>query len=293
MNHGADPHTVEPPWHQVYIHFHDYAAAEHTGAVHIGPEMVSAETAGEISSWFFIRKNPCWRLRFQPVRDSTEHETVIFIHQRLDRLQAAGHIANWVETIYEPETHAFGGTTGMNLAHQLFHADSRHILAHLGAPGASTSGGRGDQRRELSVLLCSVLMRGAGQDWYEQADIWARVAEIRPDPPDTPSDRLSDLESGLRHLMTVNASPTSPLMHGHGLLAFLAEWTAAFAEVGQTLGDLAGTGTLTRGVRAILAHHVIFHWNRLGLPYITQTLLAHTAKAVVLGRDQNKSSNAR
>ncbi|GLW89879.1 hypothetical protein Aglo03_06950 [Actinokineospora globicatena] len=31
-----------------------------------------------------------------------------------------GRIAHWVETIYEPEIHAFGGTTAMDIAHRLF-----------------------------------------------------------------------------------------------------------------------------------------------------------------------------
>lgn len=285
MNHGLDPHPAEHSWRQAFIHFHDYTAAEHIGTVHIGPEMTNAETAGEIASWFFMRKNPCWRLRFLPAHDTIEQDAVSLIHQRLDTPQAACHIANWVETSYEPETYVFGGTAGMSLAHHLFHTDSRQILAYLGTPGATASAGRGDQRRELSVLLCSILMRSAGQDWYEQGDIGARVAdEFRPDPPDTPSDRLSTLEAGLRRLMTVDVGPSSPLLQEHGPLAFLADWAAAFAEAGQTLGDLARNGTLTRGVRAVLAHHVIFHWNRLGLRSTTQSLLAHTAKAVVLGR---------
>lgn len=286
MNHGKNPDQLGPSWRQVFIYFGDYAVAEHTGVAHIGPEIASAETAGEIASWFFTRKNPCWRLRFLPAHDNTEQDATKLLHQRLDTLQEIGRIANWVETVYEPEMYAFGGAAGMDVAHHLFHADSRHILAYLGSERARTSGDRSDQRRELSILLCSILMRAAGQDWYEQGDIWARVAEARPGPPETPLDRLGNLESGLRQLMTVDANPTSPLLREHGALAFLAEWAAAFAKTGQVLGDLARDGTLSRGVRAVLAHHIIFHWNRLGLRYATQSLLAHTAKAVVLGRDE-------
>lgn len=40
----------------------------------------------------------------------------------------------------------------------------------------------------------------------------------------------------------------------------------AFDIAGRTLATAATDGTLERGVRNILAHHVIFHWNRLGLP---------------------------
>jgi thiopeptide-type bacteriocin biosynthesis protein len=55
----------------------------------------------------------------------------------------------------------------MAAAHRLFHADSRHILAYLAQAG-------GGHRRELGVILATALMRAAGQDWYEQGDIWRR-----------------------------------------------------------------------------------------------------------------------
>jgi thiopeptide-type bacteriocin biosynthesis protein len=243
--------------------------------------MTSAEAAGLIASWFFIRKAPCWRLRFLPTHDSTDQDALTFVSQQLETLHDTGRIASWVETIYEPETHAFGGTAAMDVAHQLFHHDSRHILAYLGGDSAATGGGR-DQRRELSILLCGVLMRGAGQDWYEQGDIWARLAEHRTLPADTPLGRLDAMESQLRQLMTADTKPDSPLMRENGSTTFLPDWLAGFAEAGQALSDLARKGTLSRGVRAVLAHHVIFHWNRLGLAYTTQNILANVAKAVVL-----------
>ncbi|MGH3926514.1 MAG: thiopeptide-type bacteriocin biosynthesis protein, partial [Pseudonocardiaceae bacterium] len=273
MNPGTDPQPTGLSWRQVFIQFDDYSAAEHIGVAHIGPDMTSAEAAGLIASWFFIRKAPCWRLRFLPFHDRTEQDATTFIHQQLTTLQEAGRVASWVETIYEPEMHAFGGAAAMDLAHHLFHSDSRHILAYLGNDRATTAG-CGDRRRELSILLCSILMRGAGQDWYEQGDIWARVVENRSLPPDTPLDRLHTMESDLRQLMTVDASPASPLMQENGPLTVLSDWAAAFAEAGQALGHLARNGTLSRGARAVLAHHVIFHWNRIGLPHTTQSILA-------------------
>lgn len=191
----------------------------------------------------------------------------------MENLRQGGGITSWVETIYEPETQAFGGTSGMSTAHELFHHDSQHILDHLTRPG--------DHRREHTVLLCSVLLRAAGQDWYEQGDTWARVAETRPLPPEIEPDRLHALQSRLRRLMTVDANPASPLTGPEGQLAEIATWTAAFHTAGVQLAALARAGTLRRGVRAVLAHHVIFHWNRLGLTYNTQSVLAHAAKAAV------------
>jgi thiopeptide-type bacteriocin biosynthesis protein len=167
----------------------------------------------------------------------------------------------------------------MDTAHRLFHQDSRHILAYLASDRATTTGAE-DQRRELSILLCSILMRSAQQDWHEQGDIWARVAEHRTLPPDIPGDRLRDLEPVLRRLMTVD---TAKLIQDDGLLAFLTDWAAAFTETGTELGELANNGTLRRGLRAVLAKHVIFAWNRLGLPHTRQSILANVAKTVVFG----------
>ncbi len=86
------------------------------------------------------------------------------------------------------------------------------------------------------------------------------------------------MESNIRRLMTVD---TVNLIHDNGPLTFLADWAAAFDNTGKELADLALNGVLQRGLRAVLAQHVIFAWNRLGLPHATQSLLSNTAKAVV------------
>lgn len=281
MNPDTDQQSTGPSWLQVSIEFADYTAAEQIGVAHLAPVVTNAEAAGLVGSWSFIRKAPRWRLRYRPPHHG-EQDAQAFIHQSLDTLQKSGHIAGWVETIYEPEMHAFGGDAAMDVAHRLFHQDSRHILDHRGDTHADSTGHH-DKRREISILLCTTLMRGAGQDWYEQGDIWARVAENRPLPSEMSLDRVRGVESGLRRLMTVDAGPDSTLVSQGGPLTYLAAWVAAFDTAGTALGDLARDGTLRRGVRAVLTHHVIFHWNRIGLPYEMQSVLAHAAKAVVMG----------
>jgi thiopeptide-type bacteriocin biosynthesis protein len=69
-----------------------------------------------------------------------------------------------------------------------------------------------------------------------------------------------------------------------GPLSFAESWAAAFDHAGQALAATANEGTLERGTRDILAHHVIFHWNRIGLSATTQNILANVAKATVLGQ---------
>jgi thiopeptide-type bacteriocin biosynthesis protein len=272
MDTGANPH--HPAWQQVVVEFGDYNTAEQIAITHLLPIMDRVEADGLVASWWFIRKAPEWRLRYLPPHQAAEAARQV-LHAALDTLRDTGRIGGWVETIYEPEVHAFGCVDAMSIAHRLFHLDSQHILAHVGS-------GR-DQRRELTVLLCSVLMRAARQDWYEQGDIWARIAENRPLAPETPLDRARALKSGLRRLMTVDSGPSSPLVVPDGPLAHVATWSTAFHTAGTALGKLAGRGALRRGLRSVLTHHVIFHWNRLGLPYDTQSVLARAAQEVVLG----------
>jgi thiopeptide-type bacteriocin biosynthesis protein len=261
-------------WYQVRVQFTDWNTAEQTAATHLGPQLQQAENTGALAAWWFIRKAPCWRLRCRPHPATTSTDMQKAINTILHSLTSAGLIDRWWETVYEPETLAFGGPKATDIAHDLFHTDSRSILDYLRrrdptAPPENTIG-----RRELSLLLCSTLFRSAGQEWYEQGDIWHRVAQLRPLPPGTPTNRLRDMTDGLRRLMTVDTSPTSTLFGPDGPLSFAAPWAAAFDKAGTSLGHTAQEDALERGVRDILAHHVIFHWNRLGLAGRTQAILA-------------------
>ncbi|WP_328600666.1 thiopeptide-type bacteriocin biosynthesis protein [Actinomadura physcomitrii] len=254
-------------WWQLYIEFTDWPRAEEAAAEHLAPLLDTSTTR-----WWFIRKHPCWRVRLR--EDSSYRRTVL--DSALDRLTVRGHIQSWWHGIYEPETTAFGGPEGMNVAHELFCADSHAIL---NAP-------LDDQpklgRRELSVLLCTALFRAAGLEWYEQGDAWHLVAQQRPLPTDVPTGRLEAMAESLRLLMSADLAADGPLLSESGPLPFAAEWAGAFHRAGQALGASARAGTIERGLRRVLAYHVIFHWNRLGLPLRTQSILATAAQTAIL-----------
>lgn len=254
------------PWLQANITFPDWNSAEQTAATHLAPLLNTDDAAG---TWWFIRKHPCWRIRYQP-HPGCEALT----ERRLDALAEARHITGWTPAIYEPETHAFGGREAMTAAHRLFHADSHSILAYLHTQPDAT------HRREIALMLCTIIMRAAHQDWYEQGDIWARVAEHRtPLPRSRPAAPTS---TAVRHFLTANAEPQ---MRDAAALTAYGQWTAAYADAGRELAALAADGHLHRGLRDVLTHHIIFAWNRIGLPYPTQAALAHTAKRVIFGPD--------
>lgn len=256
-------------WHQVHIEFTDWQDAETTVTAGLTPRLHHAEQADLVDSWWFIRKAPCWRLRLRLTDTAAPREELI--RQILDGFATPDATVRWRRTIYEPETLAFGGPEAMHTAHELFHADSRAILDYLNAHAAVIG------RRELSTMLCGALFRGAGQDEFEQGDIWHRIARMRPLPKDVSTDRVRELRAPLRRLLTArhfSESPDNPL-------TFAAPWTASFDSTGAQLAEASHNGTLQRGLRAVLAHHVIFHWNRIGLPARTQSILAHAARAAV------------
>ncbi|OPF73206.1 methyltransferase, FxLD system [Streptomyces antioxidans] len=265
-----------PPerWHQHNVTFADRETGKRAITARVGPILVEAENDGQLTAWWFMNKQP-WPLRYRAAEPSA------LIESLLSDLVGDGTVRLWTPGIYEPETSAFGGREAMDVAHDLFHEDSRHLLGHQ--PGAGRLG-----RRETAVLLISAMMRAANLDWFEQGDVWAKAAALRPATELAP-ERVAALVPAMRKLMTVDGRglcrPSGPL-DGH------AEWVAAFERAGTTLAYLATGGGLTRGLRAIIVHHVIFHANRAGLPLEDQSALFNTAREAVMGSSDNIASSA-
>ncbi|GAA1892716.1 thiopeptide-type bacteriocin biosynthesis protein [Actinomadura bangladeshensis] len=243
-------------WTQVNIAFPGQNARERErqAVAHLARVLPPAETAGLITSWFFIRKGR-WRVRYRPAetrgRDSVRSQLIRGV--------------DWTGDIYEPEIHAFGGHPSMDTAHKLFHADSRHLLTFLNGTPAD--------RRERSLILCTALMRAAGLEFGEQGDVWAQIAEqrsvLRGELPDPAT--WSSFTNDVRQLLTGQAQRDDI---GH-------DWLTAFQNTGGQLKSLREHGQLTRGIRAVTALHVIFHWNRIGLTGPTQAMIAQAAKDAI------------
>ncbi|WP_445517293.1 thiopeptide-type bacteriocin biosynthesis protein [Streptomyces sp. NEAU-174] len=262
--------TGPPEWRQLYVQFTDWDRAEQTVANHLAPVLDLAQQNKLITGWWFIRKHPCWRMRLLPAHGTQLPPTLT---DTLDELTAGGRVHRWWPGIYEPEAAAFGGDTSMTIAHTLFHADSRAILT-------TTHGELG--RRELSLLLCATLMRAAGLEWYEQGDVWHRVTQERPLPPDVPEAKAHAMAGSLRKLLLADTSPTGPMLQSDRTLKPAADWVSAFRHAGRELGTAARDGTLDRGLREVISYHVIFHWNRIGLHAHAQSVLAHAARTAIL-----------
>ncbi|MFD9715849.1 methyltransferase, FxLD system [Streptomyces sp. NPDC059076] len=233
----------------------------------VSPESAHALSAALSGRRFhFLRKDGGLRLR-------TEHPAA----DLLDRLVADQIVSAWVTGVYEPETEAFGGPDGMDVAHDVFCADSRAALAETGEPGG----------RERSVLLLSTMIRSAGLDPFEAGDVWAKLAALRPPVTPPTGAALATAVTSMRRLMNADAArrPNPE-----------PDWTErveAFADGGLRLRRLAADGHLTRGLRAVLAHHAIFAFNRAGVSATEQAATAWLGRHVAFTEEEAPDVSAR
>ncbi|TYC10060.1 bacteriocin biosynthesis protein [Actinomadura syzygii] len=245
-------------WTQVNIAFPGQKPRERErqAAAHLARILPTAEASGLITSWFFIRKDR-WRVRYLPTETSGDG-------RYLRSLLTRG--VDWTSDIYEPEVHAFGGHPSMDTAHELFHADSHHLLTFLNSTPTD--------RRERSLILLTALMRAAGLEFGEQGDVWARIAEqraaLRGELPDPAT--WAAFTDDVRRLLLGRPQPDD----------IGNDWLTAFDTAGGQLKAQRESGQLTRGIRAVTALHVIFHWNRIGITGPTQAILAQAAKEAIL-----------
>lgn len=250
-------------WLQLTFTCDHWTSAERAAVTALGPLLASAQDAGDVASWWFIRKGPEWRARLQSPRAGLTGCLI-------EALTGTGRVRVVTRTIYEPETTRFGGPDGMAAAHRLFAADSRCLLTHLAENGPTL-------RRELPVILAARLLRAARQDWWEQGDCWERMAAHRRGSHDPAQEPEAGNLSAVLALLTAGGdAPGSPL-HAH------PEWPGAFEDAGQQIAALAGRGILARGQRAVLTQHLLFLFNRHGVSAADQCSLASGVAWAVFG----------
>src|SRR6185437_6989356 len=218
----------EPGWWHATVSF--------PGDAGIGPEAAAVLAAALCGKRFhFLRKEGKLRLR-------TEHPAA----DVLDQLIAQQLATSWASGIYEPETAAFGGPAGMAVAHGLFCADSPAAVRETGSR----------QARERCILVISAMNRAAGLDPFEIGDVWGKVASLRPEIAPLQDARREAAVAAMRRLLHADAAQRDNAEPGW------AARVAAFHGTGRRLARLNAGGQLTRGLRAILAHHAIFAFNR-------------------------------
>ncbi|MFC3980465.1 methyltransferase, FxLD system [Streptosporangium jomthongense] len=265
MTANADPRHAT--WREISYWCTTWQAAEQAAVTRLGDVLTGMTRSGVVASWWFVRKGTRWRVRYLPAATRDDDATSM-LENAFDEAVAHGDVSRWSSVIYEPLLEVFGGPESLAIAHELFHIDSEHVLDHLRKGGSHP--------RELALLLATSMLRGAGRDWYDQGQVWSMVAEERTTPsvPPTKSEvaavrelLLADTATAVEHL---NVRP---------------DWFDAFELAGRRHADLADQGIPTRGLHAVLAQHVLFTWNRLGIPEPLQGALAGAANRVILHAD--------
>lgn len=201
-----------------------------------------------------------------------------YLADALDRTVAMGLTKRWWPSFYEPETAAFGGPDGMRIAHELFHTDSVGVLDYLHAPKVDSNGLL--DAKATSFLVISTFLRAANQEWSEQGDVWARVEAKRRLPDGVPMERVTAMTPKLHKLLAIDPSPA---LATSGPLAPAAKWISGLQHSGRAVADAGHAGRLGLGTRAILARHILFHWNRLGFTTRQQAIWARAAREAMLG----------
>lgn len=244
----------------------DPAEWRHIVANSLRPLLAEEAESYSMRGWWWLHKRdshgPHLRLRIMiPSATPTALESALAdaLRRQLGR--------GVTSMVYEPEMALFGGSHGMHLAHEQFCADS-HFLAEWFA--LDETKGRGDAG--LSAVLAQHLLRASHLDPFEQWDVWQRVWRMR-DRLSADHLRLGETRGQMAKLATADAARLLALFDAprRTLLANQLDYLSRF---GEALHQAHIGGMLECGPRQFLATTLIFHWNRLSLPYLLQARLA-------------------
>lgn len=259
-------------WLQINLTFADYSTAENAMLDAIWPTLRDFH----IDRWWFVRKQPHWRLRLRAASNTTTRGLLDQVAAAFDPLVTRRIIETWSIAHYEPETTAFGGVHGMRAVHDIFHADSNGCLEYRKA-----SRGRPEQSPDpalVSLLITTHMFRAAGIEATEHGDIWARVAEQRP-----PLPRGADVASLTEKVHAALSVDLEQLTAMDPTFSSIEAWAMNIDECGRRLGRLWRQGDLDTGIRGTLARIVIFHWNRIGMQVWQQSHVAAAARDALFG----------
>jgi thiopeptide-type bacteriocin biosynthesis protein len=232
----------------------------------IAPLVARAMESGAAQRWFFIRYNDPQnhlRVRFggEPVR---LREIIDWLPELLDPLLAEGRISRWQLDTYEREVERYGGPEGMEIAEQIFHADSEAVLAVV----EDLAGDRGaDWRWRAALVGIDRLLADFGFDLAGRRDVLARLRrsfgnELAAGPQLTQqlAQRLRETGNELYDLVTTSVGPDHPLA---GSIAALDRRSAKLAPLVAELRALQSRGELTVPLDGLVTSYIHMFVNRL------------------------------
>ena len=214
------------------------------------PLVAELKAAGLLRRFFFMRKPPDVRLRFEG--DEPEAALAPAIGKALAALREAGAISTAFRSVYEPEVTLFGGPEAMDVMHTYFDADTAGWMA---MDRVAVNSQRTVAKTDLVTAVLNDLFEKVLDDANEIWDVWRNIRRLVPSEPD-PDNR----PAGMHSLASLILPPASA-----GEVQALIAYDRANTTAARELLDVWSSGRLQCGLRGLLAFVALFSFNRYGL----------------------------
>jgi thiopeptide-type bacteriocin biosynthesis protein len=209
-----------------------------------------------VSRFFFQRKSPDLRLRFNGRRDAI----VARLRPVLSRMKAEGHVGRSFYSVYEPEARQFGGRECMRRVHTYWDADSLAWIALDRLFEAGTF--RLAYPDLMAAILNDLFWRMLG-DGGEVWDTWCNLVSLLRSEPEGHGP------AGDPVLLEDLAARGSDVE-----LAILDRYRQANAALAEGLLHEWSRGRMRSGMRSILSYLGLFTLNRHGFDQAKAAALA-------------------
>ena len=235
---------------------------------YIAPVVENAIQRGLASSWFFIRYgDPDWhvRLRFRGDPAKLYGELLPQIHEALAPAATRGLMWRLVVDTYEREVERYGGAAGIEIAEELFRADSDAVLAIV----SSCEGDAGaDAAWRLALYGIDRLMEDLGMAVEEKLAAMTRARDVFGAEVGMNTSFQKQLGDKFRkHAKELAALlATGPEATDHPFapaLAAFAKRSATIRPLGAQLAALAATNRLTLAPTDLVQSYIHMHVNRM------------------------------
>jgi thiopeptide-type bacteriocin biosynthesis protein len=177
--HGVDTHPPGSHWLSAKVYVGP-GLADSVLTRTVEPLVAKARADGWVDRWFFLRyadPQPHLRVRLRRT-EPTYGELLDHVCEHLQPLLDDGTVHRWELDTYQPELHRYGGAAALDLAEQIFEADSNAVVSLL---AELPSGRRGaDERWRLALLGVAAMLADSGRDAAERLHwLSARGARMR------------------------------------------------------------------------------------------------------------------
>ncbi len=235
----------------------------------VAPVVEQALGAGIVRRWFFIRFGEGgWhlRVRFRGASPRALAELVPLLHDRCTSWLLSGRLRNFQLDTYDREIERYGGVEAIELAEELFQADSDACLRVLKALGGSDGGAT---RWTATLLGADALLEDLGFSAAERLQIverWAaesaREHNVTPATEQRLAARFRSHRPRLERLLQGDvALDDGPEMRV--VIDALTTRSTKVRSIARQLRKLEEEGRLTSSVRELAASFVHMHVNRM------------------------------